>query len=276
MLVLASSFLLLTACGGGAPASSESKTSKEESTSHPTGLSSSEEQTTSHETGLSSSKEETTSHETGLSSSEEATTSHETGLSSSEEGPNPRDVDTWTTEQAFREMYLKPFEIAVKEGQGTAIMSGFNNIAATWCGSCYAQNVQILRNEWGFRGTMVTDWSNGDDNMYPERGIRAGNDIWLNPNAANARPLNMSNPTTVYCAKIAARNVIWTYCDTYNTYINYDSSNDAVKVEIGTATVKKGASVIVPMTVGINVGIGVIALVLLGVAWIPFKRKKPE
>ena len=89
-----------------------------------------------------------------------------------------------------------------------AIMSGFNNIAATWCGSCYAQNVRILRNEWGFRGTMVTDWSNGDDNMYPERGIRAGNDIWLNPNAANARPLNMSNPTTVYCAKIAARNVI--------------------------------------------------------------------
>lgn len=193
-----------------------------------------------------------------------------------EEGPNPRDVDTWTTEQAFREMYLKPFEIAVKEGKGNAIMSGFNNIGATWCGSCYAQNVQILRNEWGFRGTMVTDWSNGDDNMYPERGIRAGNDIWLNPNAANARPLNMSNPTTVYCAKIAARNVIWTYCDTYNTYINYDSSNDAVKVEIGTVTVKKGASVIVPMTVGINVGIGVVALGLLALAWIPFKRKKPE
>ncbi|MBP5091437.1 MAG: hypothetical protein J6328_02635, partial [Bacilli bacterium] len=186
-----------------------------------------------------------------------------------EEGPNPRNVDTWTSEQAFREIYLKPFELAVKEGKGNAIMSGFNNIASTWCGSCYAQNVTILREEWGFRGTMVTDWSSGDDNMYPERGIRAGNDIWLNPNTTNGRPINISDATTLYCAKQAAKNVIYTFCDTYNTYKHYDASNDVVKVNIGTTQVVHGTNWWRPTALAIEITFALGAAALLGFAWTP-------
>ena len=150
-----------------------------------------------------------------------------------EEGPNPRNVNTWTTEQAYREIYLRPFEISVKEGETVAIMSGFNNIASIWCGSCYAQNVSILREEWGFRGTMVTDWSGGDGVMNPTRGIRAGNDIWLNPNNTSGSPININDPTNVYCAKMAARNVLWTFINTHCTMMHYDTSLDEVQLDVG-------------------------------------------
>lgn len=60
-------------------------------------------------------------------------------------------------------------------------MSAFNNIGATWAGGNKALLTDILRNEWGFRGTVITDWSTGDVLMPPDQGIRAGNDIWLNP-----------------------------------------------------------------------------------------------
>ena len=57
-----------------------------------------------------------------------------------EEGPNPRNVNTWLSEQAYREIYLRPFEIAVKEGKAVGIMSGFNNIGSVWCGSNAAKD----------------------------------------------------------------------------------------------------------------------------------------
>jgi beta-glucosidase len=55
----------------------------------------------------------------------------------SEEGPNPGGVNTWLTEQNLRENYLKPFEIAVKEGGANAMMSAFNRLGASWCGADY-------------------------------------------------------------------------------------------------------------------------------------------
>ena len=91
----------------------------------------------------------------------------------SESGPNGRDWNTWLPEQALRELYLKPFEIAVKEGGSNAIMSSFNNLGSIWTGANYALLTDILRNEWGFRGTVVTDWSMGGEpgTMNPEQGL---------------------------------------------------------------------------------------------------------
>ena len=58
-------------------------------------------------------------------------------------------VFTWCNEQAMRELYLKPFEIAVKEGEAYGIMSSLNRIGAQWCGGSYALLTQLLREEWG-------------------------------------------------------------------------------------------------------------------------------
>ncbi|MCR5490672.1 MAG: glycoside hydrolase family 3 C-terminal domain-containing protein [Bacilli bacterium] len=191
-----------------------------------------------------------------------------------EEGPNPRDVNTWLSEQAYREIYLRPFEIAVKEGKTVGIMSGFNNIGSIWCGSNAAQNIDVLRGEWGFRGTVVTDWSNGGGAMNPTRGIRAGNDIWLNPGTI-ASPLDMSDPTTVYCAKMAAHNVLFTYINTRYTATHYDTSNDEVKADISDAKIERKIFPWRGVLIGAEAALGVGIIVWLGLVWVlPILKKK--
>ena len=134
----------------------------------------------------------------------------------SEPGVNAKGYNTWLTEQNFRENYLKPFEIAVKKGGANSIMTAFNSVGGVWAGANYAMNVEVLRNEWGFRGSLITDWSDGSGNMLPYKGIRGGNDLWLNPNDGNiSNGLNMKDATTVKCCQNAARNIIYTFCNTY-------------------------------------------------------------
>ncbi|MCF0228267.1 MAG: glycoside hydrolase family 3 protein [Parasporobacterium sp.] len=64
---------------------------------------------------------------------------------------------TWTTEQAIREIYLRPFEYSVKEGGASGVMASYNRIGPMETCTCRGLNNQILRNEWGFIGTVATD-----------------------------------------------------------------------------------------------------------------------
>ncbi len=66
---------------------------------------------------------------------------------------------TWLNEQSLREIYLEPFEISVKEGGAKGIMSAYNRIGAQWCGGSKALITDLLRNEWGFDGFVITDAS---------------------------------------------------------------------------------------------------------------------
>ena len=63
----------------------------------------------------------------------------------------------WSNEQAIREIYLKPFEIAIKEGGAMGVMSSFNFIGYDWAGGNSALLQSVLRDEWGFRGAVITD-----------------------------------------------------------------------------------------------------------------------
>ena len=143
----------------------------------------------------------------------------------SEEGPNPREVNTWISEQNLRENYLRPFEIAVKEGGANSVMTAFNNIGSVWAGANYAMNVEVLRNEWGFRGSLITDYSTGgsEGGMYTRQGVRAGNDMWLNPNPGSiSNGLDMSKDEVF--ARNAAHNILYTAVDTLNTYNTYKNN----------------------------------------------------
>ena len=86
---------------------------------------------------------------------------------------------TWTNEQAAREIYLKPFEIAVKEGGAKAVMSSFNYIGNRWAGGCYELQTQVLRNEWGFQGMVLTDYFGVYGYMSADQAIRTGTDFCL-------------------------------------------------------------------------------------------------
>ena len=86
---------------------------------------------------------------------------------------------SWLTEQSLREIYLKSFEIAVKEGETRGVMSSFNRIGARWTGGDYRLITEILRNEWGFRGTVICDFNTIPQYMVPRQMFYAGGDLDL-------------------------------------------------------------------------------------------------
>lgn len=86
---------------------------------------------------------------------------------------------TWSNEQAIREIYLKPFELAVKEGNSKGVMSAYNYIGTEWAGSSSQLLNTVLRDEWGFRGVVLTDYFAGFGYMDADRMIRSGGDTCL-------------------------------------------------------------------------------------------------
>lgn len=87
-------------------------------------------------------------------------------------------LSVWADEQTMREVYFTPFQLAVEEGGATACMSAFNRLGSTWAGGSYALLTDVLRNEWGFKGMVVTDISiYGFLNV--DQMIRAGGDLVL-------------------------------------------------------------------------------------------------
>ncbi len=86
---------------------------------------------------------------------------------------------TWANEQAIREIYLKPFEISVKDGGAKAVMSSFNYIGNRWAGGCKELLKNVLRNEWGFDGFVETDYFGVYGYMSADQAIRNGTDAML-------------------------------------------------------------------------------------------------
>ena len=86
---------------------------------------------------------------------------------------------TWVTEQAMREIYLRPFEEAVKNGNACALMSSFNRVGAVWTGGSQALMQGVLRNEWGFKGMTITDYTENGTLQDANQQFRAGGNFIL-------------------------------------------------------------------------------------------------
>ena len=118
-------------------------------------------------------------------------------------------VCTWITEQAYREIYLKPFEIYVKEGQGTAVMTSFNRVGTTWTGGDYRLVTEVLRNEWGFKGMVLTDFATGQSHMNSEQMVYAGGDAWLDTISPTSW-YSKSDDLDVYVLQEALLHILYT------------------------------------------------------------------
>ena len=86
---------------------------------------------------------------------------------------------TWLTEQSLRELYLRPFQIAVEEGGATGIMTSYNRIGATWAGGSSALLTGVLREEWGFEGAVITDYADHQQYMSADQALLAGGDLYM-------------------------------------------------------------------------------------------------
>lgn len=120
---------------------------------------------------------------------------------------------TWMTEQSLRENYLKPFEISVKVGKATGMMSGFNRVGSVRVGGSYAINTEILRNEWGFKGTVISDYYQGGNINDMDESIRAGANLCLSPNNTIDRFNDRTSATAVKAIKEAAKGILYTYIE---------------------------------------------------------------
>lgn len=86
---------------------------------------------------------------------------------------------SWLSEQALREIYLKPFEYTVKLGETRSIMTSFNRIGTRWTGGDYRLLTEILRSEWGFNGLVICDFNTIPQYMIPRMMFYAGGSLDL-------------------------------------------------------------------------------------------------
>ena len=86
-------------------------------------------------------------------------------------------ADSIVSARAARELYLRPFEMAVTEGRPTTLMSSFNKLNGTFAGGNHVLCTEILRGEWGYRGVVVTDWGDMDIVVDGADAVAAGNDV---------------------------------------------------------------------------------------------------
>ena len=116
---------------------------------------------------------------------------------------------TWTNEQAMREIYLKPFEMSVKEGGAQAVMSSFNYIGNTYAGADSALLQTVLRGEWGFKGFVLTDYFGGYGYQNADQEVRAGNDSML-ATTKITNHITDKSATSVKAMRQAAHNILYT------------------------------------------------------------------
>lgn len=118
---------------------------------------------------------------------------------------------TWSTEQAIREIYLKPFELAVKDGGADAVMSSYNHIGTLPGCACAPLDLTILRDEWGFRGMVLTDYFVDFGFMDSDRAIRNGVDIMLADYDTGTNYLtDTTSATAVKAMRQATKNILYT------------------------------------------------------------------
>ncbi len=120
-------------------------------------------------------------------------------------------VSIWAPEQAIREIYLKPFEIAVKEGGAQAVMSSYSYIGPHWSGANDSLLNKVLRDEWGFRGMVITDYFLGANFMDADAAIRNGNDLMLVAYEMGDNTVNdQTSATGIKALRTAAKNIMYT------------------------------------------------------------------
>lgn len=118
---------------------------------------------------------------------------------------------TWATEQSIREIYLKPFEIAVKDGHAKAVMSAYNFIGVEPAQADPELLITVLRDEWGFRGFVESDWYGDYGYQDADRLIRNGNDAMLASYDIGTNYLDDTESATgVQAMRQAAKNILYT------------------------------------------------------------------
>ena len=161
-----------------------------------------------------------------------------------QENHRGENLHTYVNEQAAREIYLRPFEMAVKEGHANACMGACNMIGDVFCNDYEPLMVQVLRNEWGFRGIVSTDQCSwglqtgkagtvGPTYYWTQTDamLRGGTDFWLDFQIDDLKKPSTFSDADIYYLMRAAKDILYTDANAYvipaTTNIT-GSSNDGI------------------------------------------------
>lgn len=175
---------------------------------------------------------------------------------------NGKMVSAWSTEQAMREIYLKPFEISVKEGGATAAMASWAFLGNKWVGELSSLMNTVLREEWGFRGFVVSDFfrNNGHGFMNADMALANGVDAMLSTYAGGPNQVTDKNAASnVKYMRQATKNILYT---TVNSWA-YDQEHQQASIQT--------------WQIGIYVADGIVVLLLLaggGLIYRKYRKKK--
>jgi beta-glucosidase len=130
---------------------------------------------------------------------------------------------TWTTEQAMREIYLRPFEVCIKNSGDNPItvMSAYNYIGTTWAAACPELQKTVLRDEWGFQGMVLSDYFGNYGYMDADKAVRGGTDMMLATAGNDAIMTDQTSATSVLAMRQACKNIMYTMVNSY-TYDTYN------------------------------------------------------
>ena len=143
---------------------------------------------------------------------------------------NAKMVSVWSNEQAIREIYLKPFEISVKQGGANAVMVSWSFLGDKWTGESSNLMNTVLRDEWGFRGMALTDFfrNNCHRFMNADAALANGVDVMLSTfNGEENNVANPEHPTSVLQMRNACKNVMYTVVSSWA----YDGEHEETGME---------------------------------------------
>ena len=189
----------------------------------------------------------------------------------------------WCNEQALRENYARAYEILVKEPTVTlkyldngevaytttracnALMSSFNRIGDVWCGASSPLLQDVLRGEWGFLGTVITDY-NGNAYMHVEAGVAAGNDLMLaNESTLPTKFTDIKNPSTLRIMREACKNIFYTQVNSSTV----NGTSDATTISYATSPWKL-------WLLNADIVLAVILLALALITWLSWRKRREK
>lgn len=171
---------------------------------------------------------------------------------------------TYSDEQAIREIYLKPFEMCVKNfdfnGKPLAVMSSFNFIGSIYSGANPYLLNNVLRDEWGFQGMVLTDWDGSYGYQVTDNSIRNGNDIMLGFNSYESNRITDTDAAScVLALRQASKNILYTVGNS------------------GAYTIEKEARLVTPMTalfIAIDAAVVIVSVLIMAVVVIRWRKKR--
>lgn len=171
---------------------------------------------------------------------------------------------TYSDEQAVREIYLKPFEICVKNfnGKSLAVMSSFNFIGDRWSGANANLLNNVLRDEWGFQGMVLSDWNGSYGYQNTDDAVRNGNDAMLGFFAAESNQITNTSPTMVLAMRKAAKNILYTITNSGNYTIEDPNAGKMPEMT--------------KLFIGIDAAVAVVSLGIMALVLVRYSKKRKK